>query len=85
MQGSNYLFRNNPRKFRQYFQQLEDMGERCKLPHCGFRAKMLSKCKKIVYSVTLFGVRYKRIVEPKQKNVNRNFVFSPEEKSSIKF
>ena len=25
-------------------------------------AKMLSKCKKIVYSLTLFGVRYKRIV-----------------------
>ena len=32
-------------------------------PHWGFGAKMLSKCKKIVYSLTLFGVRYKRFVE----------------------
>ena len=50
----------------------------------GFRAKMLSKCKKIVYSLTLFGVRYKRFVEleckqnvcgfPEDKNSNRRKV-----------
>ena len=34
-----------------------------KPPHWGFWAEMLSKCKKIVYSLTLFGVRYKRFVE----------------------
>ena len=28
-------------------------------PPWGIGAKMLSKCKKIVYSLTLFGVRYK--------------------------
>ena len=45
---------------------------------------MLSKCKKIVYSLTLFGVRYKRFVEleckqklcgfPEDKNSNRRKV-----------
>ena len=39
------------------------MVEECKLSHWGFAAKMLSKYKKIVYSLTPFGVRYKRIVE----------------------
>ena len=47
------------------------MEESCKLPHSEFGAKMLSKCKKIVYSLTLFGVRYKGIVK-----TNRNFVVS---------
>ena len=31
-QGSNYLFRSDPRRFMEKFQQLEGMGERCKLP-----------------------------------------------------
>ena len=45
------------------FQQLGEMGEDCNFPHWGFVAKMLSKYKKIVYSLPLFGVRYKRIVK----------------------
>ena len=81
--GLNYLFRSNPRRFREKFQQLEGMGEHFKPPHWGFGAKMLSKCKKIVYSSTLFGVRYKRFVELEckqklcgfpEKNCNRRKV-----------
>ena len=30
LQGSNHLFRSDPRRFREKFQQLEGMGERCK-------------------------------------------------------
>ena len=63
-QGSNYLFRSDPQRFREKFQHLEGMGERCKSPHWGFGAKMLSKCRKIVYSLTFSGVRHKRFVEP---------------------
>ena len=63
MQGSNYLFRSDLQRFREKFQQLDGMGECCKSPHWGFGAKMLSKRKKIMYSLTLFGVRYKRFVE----------------------
>ena len=56
------FFRSDPRKFREKFQQLQAMGKRSKLP-LGFGAKMLCKCRNIVYSITLFGVRYKRFVE----------------------
>ena len=41
------------------------MGEHCKLPQWGFGGqapKILAKCKKMVYSLTLFGVRYKLTV-----------------------
>ena len=45
------------------------MGERGKLPNedmganpSVILAKMLSKCKKTVYSLTFFGVRYKLVV-----------------------
>ena len=62
-QDSNYLFRSDPRKCYELLQQLEDMGDCYKLPHWGFGTKMLSKCNKIVHSLTLFGVRYKQIVE----------------------
>ena len=41
-QGSNYIFRSDPRKCSGWFQQVN--------------------CKKIVYSLTLFGIIYKRIV-----------------------
>ena len=37
-------------------------------------AKMLSKCKKTVYSLTLFGARYKRT--GKLESVNGNFMVS---------
>ena len=47
----------------EYFQQLGRMGERCKLTHWAFWAKMLSKCKKIVYRLSHFGVPYKQILE----------------------
>ena len=30
--GLNYLFRSDPQRFREKFQQFEGMGERCKLP-----------------------------------------------------
>ena len=77
IQGSNYLFRSDPRRFRE---KLESMGERFKPPppHWGFGAKLLSKCKKkIVYSLIIFGVRYKRFKRqklcgfPEDKNSNR--------------
>ena len=60
IQGSTYLFRSDP--------QEGMVGERCKsppppIPNWDFGSKMLSKYKKIVYSLTLFGARYKRIVE----------------------
>ena len=61
--GWNYLFRSDPQKFSEKFQKLGCMREHCKLPYWGFGAKMVSKCQKVVYSLTLFGVRYKRIVE----------------------
>ena len=32
LQGSNYLFRSDPQRFREKFQQLEGMGESCKPP-----------------------------------------------------
>ena len=32
VQGSNYLFRSDPWRFREKFQQLEGIGERCKPP-----------------------------------------------------
>ena len=31
-QGSNYLFRSDSQRFREKFQHLEGMGERCKSP-----------------------------------------------------
>ena len=55
------------------------MGERCKLPHWGFGAKMLIKYKKIVYSLTLFRVRYKEMVELKCRHELCGF---PEDKNS---
>ena len=63
LQASNYIFRDDPRKFSEQFHQLGVTGECCKLPHWGFGAKTLSKCKKIAYSLTLFGIRYNRILQ----------------------
>ena len=47
----------------EYFQQLGRMGECFKLTHWAFWAKMLSKCKKIVYRLSHFGAQYKQILE----------------------
>ena len=53
----NYLFKSDLQKFSEQFQQLVGMGEHCKPAYHGFGggeakifAKMLLKCKKIVYS-----------------------------------
>ena len=53
-QGSNYIFRSDPQTFSDQFQHL---GVWAKI-----LAKILSKCKKIVYSfsLALFVVRYKQ-------------------------
>ena len=45
-QGSNHLFRSDPQKFSEQFQQLGGMGEGCKLPIWGYGATLLSKRKK---------------------------------------
>ena len=62
LQGSNYLFRSDPQRFGETFQQLEGM-EQCVSLQLGVWTKMLSEFKKIVYSLTVFGVRYKLFFE----------------------
>ena len=45
-QVSNHLFKSDPRKVSEYFQQLGSMGERCKPPHWGFGVRCYPNAKK---------------------------------------
>ena len=45
-QGSNYLFRSDPRRFREKFQQLEGMGEHFKPPIGGLGPKCYTNARK---------------------------------------
>ena len=47
IQGSNYLFRSDPLRFREKFQQLEGMGERCKPPIWGLGPKCYLNARKL--------------------------------------
>ena len=60
--GFELSFQKWPAKTKWVFPTARVYGG-CKLTHWTFWAKMLSKCKKIVHRLTIFGIRYKQIVE----------------------
>ena len=70
-QGSNYLFRGDPQRFREKFQQLEGMRKRFKPPSRGLGPKCYPNTRK--WYNTVFGVRYKRFVELECKQKLRGF------------